>query len=164
MAQTVNKRARFRMDSAPAVDLTPMIDIVFNLIIFFMIVSELSNLDVEQLRLPFADEAEPAAAAAQEDRVLQVNVLASGVAKVRGRSYDTRPEDGRSPRLAWLGDLMQAEAAGTPLDPDGASTLRVNVRADRDARFEHVQRVLDTCQRNDVYRTSLAATQDAPAR
>ncbi|MHC4829904.1 MAG: ExbD/TolR family protein, partial [Planctomycetota bacterium] len=38
------RRRRREQDPEPKPELTPMIDIVFNLIIFFMIVSELSNL------------------------------------------------------------------------------------------------------------------------
>ena len=51
-------RRRSAIERGEQLDLTPMIDIVFNLIIFFMLVSELSNLELEQLRLPFAGEAE----------------------------------------------------------------------------------------------------------
>ena len=37
------KKSRVEQEPEPKPDLTPMIDIVFNLIIFFMIVSELSK-------------------------------------------------------------------------------------------------------------------------
>ena len=155
------RRRRPAIDGG-GLDLTPMIDVVFNLIIFFMmLVSELSNLEVEQVRLPFAGAAErPRPELA---RVLQVNVGAGGEVRVRGRAWGTDPA-ARS-RAPWIGDLLAAEAAGCEREPaqgsgPAPSALRVNLRADREARFGHVQAVLDACQRQGVYRTSLAATLD----
>jgi len=40
------------------VNLTPMIDVVFNLIIFFMVITDMTQQDLEYLILPKADEAE----------------------------------------------------------------------------------------------------------
>ena len=46
-----------KQDAGIEMDMTPMIDIVFLLIIFFMVVTELSNLDIVELILPVATEA-----------------------------------------------------------------------------------------------------------
>ena len=143
-------------------DLTPMIDIVFNLVIFFMVVSELSNLDVEQVALPTASQArDPQPEVA---RVLHLNVRDTGAMLVRGRPCTADPA-ARDGGTLWLPDLLQAEAAGCEreLAPDGGmgpSALRVHLRVDRAARFEHVQRVLDACLRERIWKTSLAATRE----
>ena len=86
------RKKKFQIDPEPKPDLTPMIDIVFNLIIFFMIVSELSNLDVEQIELPFADRAEDPKAEKAGQKVLQINVLEKGLIKVRGKPMTADPE------------------------------------------------------------------------
>lgn len=53
--------ARKKRRSAPssdiALDMTPMIDMVFNLIIFFMVITDMSQRDLEYLILPKADQA-----------------------------------------------------------------------------------------------------------
>ena len=38
------------------------------------------------------------------------------------------------------------------------------IRADRDARYEGVQRVFDACQKHGVYKTSVATTQETHTR
>lgn len=164
------RKSRITFEALPGMDLTPMIDIVFNLIIFFMIVSELSNLDVEQVELPFADQAEkvkPSGVA--EDKILQVNVMDTGIVKVRSKPYTADPQQKGSARHAWLGDMLEAEAAGyerEPPDPSNPnvqpSKLRINIRADKRSPFKHVQFVFDLCVKNGIYKTSLGATQDEP--
>ena len=165
------RKKRFQVDPPPGIDLTPMIDIVFNLIIFFMIVSELSNLDVEQVELPFADSAEEAKPGGTDggDKVLQINVMETGIIKVRSKPYTADPQQKASGRHAWLGDMLEAEAAGyerEPPDPSNPnvqpSKLRVNIRADKRSQFKLVQQVFDICVKNGIYKTSLAATQDDP--
>lgn len=165
------RKSRLTLDPPGAMDLTPMIDIVFNLIIFFMVVSELSNLDVEAVELPFADQAEKAkpAGGRAEDKILQVNVTESGMIKARGKPYTADPQQKGSARHAWLGDMLEAEAAGyerEPPDPSNPnvqpSKLRINIRADKRSPFKHVQFIFDLCVKNGIYKTSLAATQDDP--
>jgi biopolymer transport protein ExbD len=154
---------------AAEIDMTPIIDIVFNLIIFFMIASELNNRSVEQIEVPYADRAEKLGKIAPgvvPDKILQINVLENGVVKVRGLSYSVDPTVKGNPPLS---DFIQIEAAayereapapgqtGTP-----PSALRVNIRADRRARFRFVQGVFDACVKNGVYKTSVAADPNQP--
>src|SRR5690606_20566447 len=144
------------------------IDIVFNLIIFFMIVSELSNLDVEQIELPFADKAEDPKKAVEErgQKILQINVLQSGLIKVRGAAYTMEPSE--KDKYPWLADYLEIEAAAYEREeaeqPGGIqpSKLRVNIRADAYCQFKYVQQVFDACMLNGIYKTSIAATKDDP--
>ena len=162
------RKSKVTISPEPKPDLTPMIDIVFNLIIFFMIVSELSNLDVEQLELPYADNAqEPKKGGQAVEKILQVNVLPKGLIKVRGKGFTTDIE--KKGDYPWLADFLEIEAAGYEREdenPDQPGTrpskLRVNIRADKQAAFRHVQGVFDACMRHGIYKTSLAATQDDP--
>ncbi|MBI4616856.1 MAG: biopolymer transporter ExbD [Planctomycetes bacterium] len=57
------------------IDMTPMIDAVFNLIIFFMVVVKMTNDELEPLELPKAEQAEEAKS---EDRERLVINLAKG--------------------------------------------------------------------------------------
>ena len=40
-------------------NMTPMIDVVFLLIIFFMVITDLTQQDLEELQLPTAENAQP---------------------------------------------------------------------------------------------------------
>jgi len=151
-------------------DMTPMIDIVFNLIIF-MIASELNNRNVEQITIPFASEAEKMREAKGPDgkteKVLQVNVMPDGVVKVRSIAYSVDPQTMK--QYPALASFMEIEAAGydreEPAPGQGGtppSRLRVNIRADREARFRYVQGVFDACVKHGVYKTTIAADPDMP--
>ncbi|MGE0708889.1 MAG: ExbD/TolR family protein [Planctomycetota bacterium] len=164
------KKSRVAQDPEPKIDMTPMIDIVFNLIIFFMIVSELSNMTLEQLQLAYASEAQdPKKIASGVDKVLQINVLPSGLVKIRGAGYSDDPKlKGQYPSIK---EFLETEAAGyereepDPSNPNLApSKMRVNIRADKETMFKNVQQVFDACSKNGVYKTSLAATKDAPTK
>ncbi len=164
------RKSKYQAEPEPKPDLTPMIDIVFNLIIFFMIVSELSNLTVEQLQLAYASEAaDPKKMeATHSDKVLQVNVMPQeGLVKVRGNPYTGDPK--HKDKYPWLADFLEIEAAGyereepDPSNPQLApSKMRVNIRADKEAPFKGVQQVFDACQKHGIYKTSLAATKENP--
>ncbi len=164
------RKSRVSQEADPAVDLTPMIDIVFNLIIFFMIVSELSNLTVEQIQLPFANHAEkvvPGGGGGDEAKVLQINVMPGGLIKIRGAAYTTVPE--LKNEYPWLASFLEIEAAAYEREPPEPgqqgtppSALRVNIRADKEVQFKFVQQVFDACVKNGIYKTSVAATQDDP--
>ena len=136
-------------------DLTPMIDIVFNLIIFFLIVSDLSNLAVEDLQLSYADQA---IVSKDPGRVLQLNVMGGGAVRVNGLSYNADS----------LARFLEIEAAGyeyeAPGDSGGppVSKLRVNIRADKESPFQGVQEALDANLRAGITRTSLGASKEAP--
>jgi biopolymer transport protein ExbD len=62
-----------------AVDMTPMIDIVFLLIIFFMTVSQVSKVNKERLELPKLEGSED-----QQPMVMTINVDADGEISMSG--------------------------------------------------------------------------------
>ena len=117
----------------PGVNMTPMIDIVFQLIIFFMLVMDLNRQQVEPIHLPSASKAiHPPA----EERTLLINVLPDGTVKVSGRTY-WRPSDGDdNDRLVTLflahGERPTLSGAAPP----------ILIRADRSTNFEHLQKLL----------------------
>lgn len=150
-----------------------MIDIVFNLIIFFMIVADLSNLTVEQLQLSYASEAQepPKQSGSKVDKILQVNVMPTGIVKVRGTPYSDDPKLNAKGQYDSFKEFLRIEVAGydrEPPDPNNPalqpSKMRMNIRADKEVPFKHVQQVFDACQKNGVYKTSLAATKEEPGK
>jgi len=142
-------------DQAVKMNLTPMIDCTFLLLTFFMIVSELSQLNMEALSLPHASEA--SSDSASED-VLTINIrekeARKGIVRIMGRPYDRDK----------LAEIIRKEAikSGREHDPEHPGVeihkLNVLVRCDRDAKYEAVQSIFDACSKSGVYKTALAAS------
>ncbi len=113
-------------DEEPALNLTSMIDVVFLLLIFFMVAT--TFLDPErqvELDLPEAAEAGAAPTTAEE---IVVNVLQDGRLSVGGTVVD---EQGLRTALR--------QAAAT--NPD----MQVTIRGDRQTHHENVVKVMNAC-------------------
>lgn len=119
------------LDEQPTLNLTPMIDIVFLLIIFFMVGTKFSELERKiGLRVPEVTNAE-ALTAAPEPRV--VNVYRDG-----------RITLDRTP--VTLEELTQSLSAAR----SQYSELGVLVRGDAHGQFQRVAEVLNACKQADV--------------
>jgi biopolymer transport protein ExbD len=115
----------------PGLDMTPMIDTVFNLLIFFLVATTFQQAEREvQIALPFASSAAPITAQLRE---IVVNVRADGGLVVNGR--ELAPE-------ALAGIIRDAVAANPQ--------QKVTVRGDRNASYQHVVNALDICKQNGV--------------
>jgi len=144
-------------NQAVDMNMTPMIDCTFLLLIFFMVVSEMSSLDMEAVSLPYADQAR-APEVEPEGRRIVINVhkddAKKGFVRVQGRNYDKEK----------LAELIRKEAirSGEEHDPEFAKVkiykLRVLIRCDREAKYETIQWIFDACSRNGVYKTSISAS------
>ncbi|MHC4820453.1 MAG: ExbD/TolR family protein [Planctomycetota bacterium] len=119
----------------PSLDMTPMIDIVFQLIIFLMLANDLSRKEIEEMVLPDVTHV-------QEDRDTPgrviVNLMREGegedrmtVLRVKGRQVD----------LDGLRDFLLRHGYAAPGDPEGAST-HLLLRADRGTPWRDVQWVM----------------------
>ncbi|MCA9202913.1 MAG: biopolymer transporter ExbD, partial [Planctomycetales bacterium] len=102
-------------------NMTPMIDVVFLLIIFFLVSSHLAKQEAQmQLPLPVADSGEEAA----EDTLprVTVNVMSDGGLMVSGRRVEANELLARlQQRLAEVGQ-----------------DLEVRIRGDRQVDYQHV--------------------------
>ncbi len=113
-------------EEAP-VNLMPLIDMVFLLLIFFLVATTFHQEEREmQIALPFANSAAPISAMLRE---LIVNVDAEGTVIVSGRAMDDEA----------LHDLITEAVAANP-------DQKVTVRGDRSAVYAHIVRVLDICK------------------
>ncbi len=132
VAQTVSWRTIVLISAehkkAPlSIELTPMIDMVFLLLIFFLVATTFRQEEREmQIALPFASSSAPISAMLRE---LIINVSAEGTIVVSGRAMDD--EELR---------LLITEAVGA--NPQ----QKVTVRGDRAAAYAHIVRVLDICK------------------
>jgi biopolymer transport protein ExbD len=142
-------------------NMTPMIDIVFQLIIFFMVVTELATLDLERLNLPYASQTDTETEISPGETWVTINVT---------RETDENPSEVKIKRRRYtqaeLEEFLSFEAKMAGQDPNEfapekmISRLFVLVRADREARYEAIERVMQACQKNGIWKTSVATTEE----
>lgn len=119
------------------INLTPLLDIVFNLLIFFMVTTQFLE-DEKDLKIKLPD-AENAEAGAQKVETMVVNIRKDGSFLVAERVMDRD-------------ELKKHLAAAKRRNAD----QKVVLRADRDVPFRHPVAVMDICKGLGV-ETSLAA-------
>ncbi len=122
---------KIQFDEQPTVNLTPMIDIVFLLIIFFMVGTQFSELE-RNIRLQVPEVAGAAALTAAPERRV-VNVYQDGRIFLDGESVT-------------LGELTTRLATARSQYND----LGVIVRGDGGGRFQRVAEVLDACKQANI--------------
>lgn len=125
--------------SRERVNMTPMIDVVFQLIIFFLVSSHLAKQEA-QLPLPLPLATSGLQETAQAAHRVTVNVLADGHLSLAGRPLTA-------------GELQQR--LQTRLAETGAD-LEVRIRSDRTVAYQHVEPVLLACARAGVWNVAFA--------
>ncbi|MFO0832808.1 MAG: biopolymer transporter ExbD [Phycisphaerales bacterium] len=129
-------------------DLTPMIDVILLLIVFFTMTSQFSKSNRSAMDLP-REKGEPAAAHAPNSMVIDVS--RDGAISVEGTRYDVQ----------WL---AQALARAAKASPSGASGVDVTVRADRQCRTGSLDGVLAALKVAGISRWKLAASGEEGGR
>src|SRR5262245_66591797 len=116
-------------------DMTPMIDVVFQLIIFFILITDMTQSDLEELRLPVAANA---VHDRPDPKVVRpvINVLPDGEFRVKRRTLYSPEKDDLTETERYLAD--QARQMPKERDPDLGLDLPKNpllIRADQNAEF-----------------------------
>lgn len=129
-------------DEEPVLNLTPMIDVVFQLLIFFMVAT--TFLDPEkEIDIELPEAASGAEAEAESDELI-INVLADGAIVVSGESLT-------SDEL----QLRLDEAART--NPQ----MAVTIRGDRLVHHEHIVGVMDACGQAGLFNLAVGTMEGA---
>ena len=151
-------------------NMTSMIDVVFLLIIFFMIITDLTQQDLEELELPVAKWATPDNPDPKEWRPI-INIPYDGKMVVRGeKKYDPELDDSKSDPdeeiKFWITTVSKKmkkahfdpDAKTGPLIPDEA----LLIRADQSTSFKHIQKVMEFCGATNVqiWKIQLAASEE----
>lgn len=125
------------------VDLTPLIDVVFQLVIFFMISSTFKTTPGIELSLPDSGSAETVAVA---------ELTVSAISEDEVYVNKTRTT------LSGTADVIQAELAGRSLDD-----VRATLEAGADAPYQLVVSLLDAFRANGIGEVGLATRRKAEA-
>jgi biopolymer transport protein ExbD len=132
-------------------DMTPMIDCVFLLMIFFVLVIDLSQTELEDLILPKAQYAVPDDKPPENRPV--VNVMQDGLVKYRRNVYHDPVKDGLENYQRVKNDLLpKLKAVSKDITPEnlGGRTVQVIndpilIRADKWTEWYHVGKFMENC-------------------
>jgi len=129
-------------------DMTPMIDCVFLLIIFFMIVTELNKLDIVQLKLP-----DVRSAVIDKHSKLIINVEKNGDITAGGLKRTIE-------ELRFFMQQVYRNQKADEMEVDQYSSKLVKIRVDEMTEFRHVQAILSTVVSEKFYKVAFGANKD----
>lgn len=120
-------------------NMTPMIDVVFQLIIFFLVSSHLVRQEV-QLKLPLPTAATGKDLKEDDKPRVTVNVLRDGTLLFAGRGLSAAELQNRlGERIAELG-----------------KDVEVRIRSDRDVPYRYVEPIMLACARAGIWNVTYA--------
>ncbi|HVR74479.1 MAG TPA: biopolymer transporter ExbD [Planctomycetota bacterium] len=171
------KTIQLQEDVAP--NLIPMIDIMFLLLLFFMLGADMGQRDIEDVVLPLASSVkEDKDEGKKEKNCLTINVFhryAKEVSCLIHSSGKTCREDSHW-RIGVRGvDYTQAEKLAALLDEEAdrfrgdsgnakTSERKVMVRADGNAPYGAIQDIMGACARVGIYKIECGAARPAEER
>jgi biopolymer transport protein ExbD len=131
-------RDKFRQD-LPGFQIAPMVDVIFNLLCFFLVGQIFSTWETElDVKVPTAQTGQVS------DRLpgeIIINIKADGTVIVNRRTLDE----------AGLRALLGKIVIMYPGQP-------VTIRADKGTAYGHVIKVLDMCRQSDIWNIAFATT------
>jgi biopolymer transport protein ExbD len=148
------------VEGGAEMDMTPMIDITFQLIIFFLVANDLTRKETEELKLPQAVHGTVDEAREKDLRVI-INIMKPDNpadppqipdVKVKGKSYDLQD---LTRYMRSMADLKRENDG-----PGAPSAIYVLIRADRETPWQNVQYVMQVCADPTVriYKMQFATT------
>jgi biopolymer transport protein ExbD len=133
---------RYAARSALSFNMTPMIDIVFLLIIFFIVSSHLARQEIQlELALPLAASGQ--SAAEDDTRRLTINVMPDEQIQLAGAAITS---DELQRKIAF-----EAQRSG--------GEIEVRIRSDRNVPYRAVEPILLACARAGVWNVSFVVVE-----
>ena len=121
-----------------------MIDIVFLLLIFFIVASQLQDLELEkQVSLPIADSAQTKKSEGVQE--ILINVLSNGTVKVSGSVLP----------MEKLAEELRKVAESSDKDEK-----KIFIRGDKQAHYGRMMRIMRSCAEAGLWNVSFAAFQE----
>jgi biopolymer transport protein ExbD len=141
-------------------NLIPMIDIMFLLLLFFMLGADMGHRELETVRLPLAREATKDT---QQDKEGRLTINANHKEQVTCSDYRNKSvcRDDAHWEIAFRGknctDPAVLAQALTDADPSSLSERRVMIRADAGAPFGLAQRAMNVCASKGIFKLEMGA-------
>jgi biopolymer transport protein ExbD len=129
-------RGKFKQD-LPGFQIAPMVDVIFNLLCFFLVAQIFSRWETEiSVKLPTAQKGEFPQRLPGE---VIINIRQDGTFVVNRQQMDE----------AGLKSMLQRVVQLFPAQP-------IIIRADKATAYEHVIKVLDLCRMSEIFNISFA--------
>ncbi len=121
-------------------DLTPMIDVTFQLIAFFMLLINFSEVDrAEEIMLPSSIMARPPEV--RPDYQIILNLNPDGSVKFEGLLIE---------KIDFLSSILDREVASAKREGVNSSDIAVIIRSHEDTPSGLVQKLINECQAHDL--------------
>ena len=145
-------------------NLIPMIDIMFLLLLFFMLSADMTQRVAEDMKLPEADQVKEDPKKKEGYETTTVNLvgeLENWHVVIAGHHYP----DWENLKTA-LHDLAHQPGEDEPGNPPGTyfSTRAIMLRADWLAPYKHVQRLIQMCSKAGFYKIEVVAVKPTPTK
>ncbi len=141
------------LDATAEPNLVPMLDLVFQLITFFMLVINFKSAQLDMnLKLPVIGSARPVDTKGQTD-LLVLNINAEGQLTIYGIPRDIEGYIASEAQAS----LMAARLKNPSLQPGDDLPTTVVIRADRATPFHLLNRVIQACQKQGFRSFALKA-------
>ena len=168
----MHKRKNASVEDPISPNLIPMIDIMFLLLLFFMLGADMAARETQEMLLPEANKAKEIEDTREEEPETIINIHHAPDAGVGCGKYDNKgvcrdklhwkwtisgisyAPDKFKERLKILSDLSPEDA----VDKDAKKILskrKILIRADRTAPYGDVQKVIEYCGAAGLYKVSV---------
>jgi len=164
------------VEEATSINLVPMVDIMFLMLLFFMLGSDMGQRELEEVTLPLAESIKEDKGDAPKEGRTTINVYhdlkrgqscadydkEGGICRnddhwkvgIRGHDYNTKDPE----QLSRLTGLLKRDAdEGKAAIGDRVSERLVMIRADRAAPYGAVQHVMNVCATCGIYKIETGA-------
>ncbi len=136
-------------------DLTPMLDMVFQLITFFMLVMTLRSFAIDtELKLPVVGSARPVDTKGKEE-LLIVNVAEDGAVRAYGIKKEPKAYIASEAQVSRIA----ARNRGMDIKPGDELPTRVVIRCDEATPFKLLYNIIKECQDQGFVSFALRSTQ-----
>jgi biopolymer transport protein ExbD len=157
-----------------AVNVVPLVDIMFLLLLFLMVGGDMSHRETTELELPRADKAKPADRGDEKMKYCVINI--APVVEAKSEADQLSPEfrrlenwlfaiSGKEYRTYWeLVDELK-QVADREYEPDPLpgtkdkflSAVFVTIRADKNAPYGMIQQAMQACSESLLYKIDVGA-------
>jgi biopolymer transport protein ExbD len=131
-------------------DMTPIIDVVFNLVIFFMLTANMVQAQIVKLELPAANESDTKKQ--PDPNRLVVNIVLEGHIFIAGQNMTDNQGE--------LERLLRNEAADDMDSTGKFSNKAVLVRVDKGCPYDKVQAFMQLCTKHKIWKLEFAALKE----
>ena len=178
------KKAELREDTTIEMDMTPMIDIVFQMVMFFIIITDFTQQDIAVLELPWSTVGQTDEGDNPERQIINITAPRPSQAEIAAEPTKWNPKrvaetdqlllNGKSVTPSQIRKFLAASCGPaykpdikTAKNPDGkgptVSRVPMLIRCDGAQAFDYVKLVLQICAQPDVaiYKIEIATAEKA---